>query len=139
MAFKVYIPARYDSSRLPGKLLLEAGGQTILERVYRNACESGASEVVVATDHVEIAAHARDFGAEGIGLCRTEHMFFEGDRITAMREMILAEEEPARRKALKKLLLATRQELSTSQQELASFQHELVTAHQQVAEPHVWQ
>ncbi len=34
---------------------------------------------------------ARDFGAEGIGLCRTEHMFFEGERIKAMREMILAE------------------------------------------------
>ena len=66
MDFKVYIPARYDSSRLPGKLLLEAGGQTILERVYRNACESGASEVVVATDHAEIAAHARAFGAEVI-------------------------------------------------------------------------
>jgi pyruvate, orthophosphate dikinase len=47
---------------------------------------------------------AREFGAEGIGLCRTEHMFFEGDRITAMREMILATELKARRKALKKLL-----------------------------------
>ena len=47
---------------------------------------------------------ARDFGAEGIGLCRTEHMFFEGDRILAMREMILAEDKPAREKALKKLL-----------------------------------
>ncbi|BCX46561.1 pyruvate phosphate dikinase [Haloferula helveola] len=44
------------------------------------------------------------FGAQGIGLTRTEHMFFEGDRIDAMREMILADNEPARRKALKKLL-----------------------------------
>ncbi len=44
------------------------------------------------------------FGAEGIGLTRTEHMFFEGDRIDAMREMILAENEDDRRKALKKLL-----------------------------------
>ena len=43
-------------------------------------------------------------GAEGIGLCRTEHMFFEGDRITYMREMILAPDETARKKALKKLL-----------------------------------
>ena len=50
------------------------------------------------------ATVARKFGAEGIGLCRTEHMFFEGDRIIAMREMILAEDEAARRKALKKLL-----------------------------------
>ena len=50
------------------------------------------------------AKRARDFGAQGIGLCRTEHMFFEGDRITAMREMILSETEKDRRKALKKLL-----------------------------------
>lgn len=47
---------------------------------------------------------ARSFGATGIGLCRTEHMFFEGDRVKAMREMILASDEPGRRKALKKLL-----------------------------------
>jgi pyruvate, orthophosphate dikinase len=47
---------------------------------------------------------ARKFGAEGIGLCRTEHMFFEGDRIKAMREMILANNETERRKALEKLL-----------------------------------
>jgi len=47
---------------------------------------------------------ARQFGAEGIGLCRTEHMFFEGDRITAMREMIVARDEPGRRRALAKLL-----------------------------------
>ncbi len=44
------------------------------------------------------------FGAEGIGLCRTEHMFFEGDRIVAFREMILAENEESRRKALDKIL-----------------------------------
>jgi len=47
---------------------------------------------------------ARNFGAQGIGLCRTEHMFFEGERIKAMREMILAKEETERRKALDKLL-----------------------------------
>ncbi|MBE0649766.1 MAG: pyruvate, phosphate dikinase [Bacteroidales bacterium] len=47
---------------------------------------------------------ARDFGAQGIGLCRTEHMFFGGDKIIAMREMILAEDEAGRRKALDKLL-----------------------------------
>ena len=47
---------------------------------------------------------AREFGAEGIGLCRTEHMFFEEDRINSMREMIVADDEPSRRKALKKLL-----------------------------------
>ena len=47
---------------------------------------------------------ARDFGAEGIGLCRTEHMFFDAKRITAVREMILAEDEKGRRVALAKLL-----------------------------------
>ena len=47
---------------------------------------------------------ARDFGAEGVGLCRTEHMFFEGSRITAVRQMILAEDEAGRRAALDKLL-----------------------------------
>ncbi|MGH7636882.1 MAG: pyruvate, phosphate dikinase [Gemmatimonadaceae bacterium] len=47
---------------------------------------------------------ARGFGAEGIGLCRTEHMFFEGNRIHAMREMIVARDEGGRRRALQKLL-----------------------------------
>ena len=47
---------------------------------------------------------ARNFGAVGIGLCRTEHMFFEGDRIKSVREMILSEDEAGRRKALDKLL-----------------------------------
>ena len=47
---------------------------------------------------------ARAFGAEGIGLCRTEHMFFEGDRINSVREMILAHDEMGRRRALAKLL-----------------------------------
>lgn len=50
------------------------------------------------------ARAARSFGAEGIGLCRTEHMFFEGDRINVMREMILAADEAGRRAALDKLL-----------------------------------
>lgn len=47
---------------------------------------------------------ARDFGAEGVGLCRTEHMFFEASRITAVRQMILAEDEAGRRVALARLL-----------------------------------
>jgi len=56
------------------------------------------------SDSPEQVANAIAFGAEGIGLCRTEHMFFEGDRIDAVREMILAESEAARRAALDKLL-----------------------------------
>ncbi|MFP4156678.1 MAG: pyruvate, phosphate dikinase [Opitutales bacterium] len=55
-------------------------------------------------DTPEQSAAAVAYGAEGIGLCRTEHMFFEGDRITYMRQMILASDEKERRAALKKLL-----------------------------------
>ncbi len=60
--------------------------------------------VRVNADTPADAHRGRDFGAEGIGLCRTEHMFFEGDRITPMREMILASDEAGRRNALAKLL-----------------------------------
>lgn len=56
------------------------------------------------------AKTARDFGAIGIGLCRTEHMFFEGERIDSMREMILAEDEKGRRAALAKLLPMQRED-----------------------------
>jgi len=56
------------------------------------------------------AATARKFGAEGIGLCRTEHMFFEGDRIVAVRQMILADDEKARRAALAKIQPMQRQD-----------------------------
>jgi pyruvate,orthophosphate dikinase len=56
------------------------------------------------------AAQARKFGAEGIGLCRTEHMFFDGDRIVAVREMILADDEKSRRAALAKIQPMQRQD-----------------------------
>ncbi len=55
---------------------------------------------------------AREFGAEGIGLCRTEHMFFEGERIIAVREMILADTEQGRRSALDKLLPMQRKDFT---------------------------
>lgn len=67
-------------------------------------------EVRTNADTPEEAAIARKFGATGIGLCRTEHMFFEGDRIRAMREMILADNEIGRRKALNKLLPMQRED-----------------------------
>ena len=56
------------------------------------------------------AKTARTFGAEGIGLCRTEHMFFDADRIVAVRQMIMAEDEEGRRRALAKLLPMQRQD-----------------------------
>ena len=55
-------------------------------------------------DQPDQAAIAKAFGSEGIGLCRTEHMFFQGDRIQAVREMLLADDEAGRRRALAKLL-----------------------------------
>ena len=58
------------------------------------------------------ARTARGFGAEGIGLCRTEHMFFEGERIVAVREMILADTEAGRRAALAKLLPIQRRDFA---------------------------
>jgi pyruvate,orthophosphate dikinase len=64
---------------------------------------------------------ARDFGAQGIGLCRTEHMFFEGDRIKAMREMILAKEETERRKALDKLLPFQREDFEGILEAMAGY------------------
>jgi pyruvate,orthophosphate dikinase len=61
-------------------------------------------QVRTNADNPEQTANAISFGASGIGLCRTEHMFFEGDRIDAMREMILAQKTDDRQKALAKLL-----------------------------------
>jgi pyruvate,orthophosphate dikinase len=58
------------------------------------------------------AAQARQFGAEGIGLCRTEHMFFDADRIMAMREMIVSSNEEGRRAALAKILPMQRQDFA---------------------------
>jgi len=60
--------------------------------------------VRVNADTPADAHRGRDFGAEGIGLCRTEHMFFDGDRLIAMREMIVAQDTDGRKRALAKLL-----------------------------------
>jgi pyruvate,orthophosphate dikinase len=62
------------------------------------------------TDQPDQAVVAKAFGAEGIGLCRTEHMFFQGDRIRVVREMILADDEAGRRRALAKLLPMQKQD-----------------------------
>ena len=63
-------------------------------------------------DQPDQAANAIAFGAEGIGLCRTEHMFFEGDRIVAVREMILADDQEGREHALAKLLPIQREDFA---------------------------
>ena len=91
--------------------LLENNAEAKKSETYKNFvqlmkwCEK-ATRMSVRTnaDNPEQTRNAVAFGAQGIGLCRTEHMFFEGDRIDAMREMILAEKTYDREAALKKLL-----------------------------------
>jgi 3-deoxy-manno-octulosonate cytidylyltransferase (CMP-KDO synthetase) len=63
MQFWVIIPARYASTRFPGKLLYELAGQPIIQHVHRHCCESGASQVIVATDDSRIAEVVQNFGA----------------------------------------------------------------------------
>ena len=70
------------------------------------------SEVRANAETPADARQAKEFGAEGIGLVRTEHMFFEGQRIVAMRQMILATDEADRRQALDKLLVMQREDIT---------------------------
>ena len=72
-------------------------------------------------DTPEDAARAREFGAEGIGLCRTEHMFFGEDRILAVRQMILAENEAGRREALARILPMQRDDFEGILRAMAGF------------------
>lgn len=64
MSFNVVIPARHASSRLPGKPLLQIAGRPMIEHVYRRACDSGAEQVLIATDDKAIEAACLKFGAE---------------------------------------------------------------------------
>ena len=73
-------------------------------KLMKWADEFRTLDVRTNADSPADSKRAREFGAKGIGLCRTEHMFFEADRIIHMRAMILADSEKARRAALKKLL-----------------------------------
>ena len=74
------------------------------ETIMKWADQIRRMRVRANADNPRDAKQALDFGAEGIGLCRTEHMFFEEERIPAIRQMILAETEEERRTALAKLL-----------------------------------
>jgi pyruvate, orthophosphate dikinase len=84
--------------------LVQPKAGTHYDRLMSWADKRRRLKVRTNADTPEDAKRARGFGAEGIGLCRTEHMFFQEDRITAMREMIVAPDEAGRRKALAKLL-----------------------------------
>ncbi|MGB9929205.1 MAG: pyruvate, phosphate dikinase [Methanosarcina sp.] len=84
--------------------LIDAEINHDLKKLLTWADEIRTLGVRTNADNPADAGLARELGAEGIGLCRTEHMFFGEDRIPAVREMIMAEDEPSREKALEKLL-----------------------------------
>ena len=107
------------------QVLLEKSLKAKESRTYQNFAKlmdwcSKVTRMQVRTnaDTPEQTANAVSFGASGIGLCRTEHMFFEGDRIDAMREMILAENTQDRKKALGKLLPYQREDFAGMFREL---------------------
>ncbi|NBF40721.1 MAG: pyruvate, phosphate dikinase [Spirochaetes bacterium] len=76
----------------------------VRNKARREGLEQVGFNIRTNADTPEDAQRAREFGAEGIGLCRTEHMFFEEDRIKIFRQMIVAENKEARQKALDKLM-----------------------------------
>jgi pyruvate,orthophosphate dikinase len=99
------------------QVLLGNSREVKKSRVYRQfsrlmkwSDETRKLGVRTNTDQPDQAIVAKAFGAEGIGLCRTEHMFFQGERIQAVREMILAGDETGRRRALAKLLPMQKQD-----------------------------
>ncbi|MDZ7750235.1 MAG: 3-deoxy-manno-octulosonate cytidylyltransferase [Gammaproteobacteria bacterium] len=86
MTFHVIIPARYGSTRLPGKVLADIHGRPMLQYVYDNARASGATRVVVATDSERVAEACRDFGAE---VCMTSADHRTGtDRLAEAAEVL---------------------------------------------------
>lgn len=72
MSFKIVIPARYDSSRLPGKPLVDIAGKPMIQHVYERACESDADSIIIATDDERIQSAAQNFGAE-VCMTRSDH------------------------------------------------------------------
>src|SRR3712207_5142398 len=93
-----------DGSVIRGEVpLVEPDPSEDFETVLRWADEVRTLGVRTNADTPEEARRARELGAEGIGLCRTEHMFMEGERLKIMREMILSEDEGALRRALDQL------------------------------------
>ena len=84
--YKIIIPARYNSKRFPGKPLVKIHGKTMLERVWLNASESAASEIIIATDDQRIETAAKNFGAN---VCVTSNKHKSGtDRIIEAIELL---------------------------------------------------
>ena len=100
---------REVAAQFENKVLLFSGGKDSIVLVHLARKAFWPARIPFSLMHIDTGHNfeetlkfrddlAKEFGAEGIGLCRTEHMFFEGDRIKAMREMILAETLEARKK-----------------------------------------
>jgi 3-deoxy-manno-octulosonate cytidylyltransferase (CMP-KDO synthetase) len=86
VSFEVFIPARYASTRLPGKPLLDIAGKPLIQRVHERACAAGAERVVIATDDERIRAAAEAFGAR---VCMTAASHVSGtDRIAEAAETL---------------------------------------------------
>jgi len=92
MDFSVIIPARLASSRLPGKLLKNIHGKTLIERTYNNASLSGAKRVIVATDDQTISDTAKAFGAE-VCLTRVNHVSGTSRIAEAVQNLKIADDE----------------------------------------------
>lgn len=90
MTFRIIIPVRYASERLPGKPLLDLAGQSILERVYKQCRQSGAESVVIATDDERIKEAATKFGAS---VCMTSKSHQSGTERLAEAATVLGYEE----------------------------------------------
>ncbi len=78
--------------------------QTILEWADAQSAANGGLYVMANSDYGVDASRARAFGAKGVGLCRTEHTFFEADRLPIVQEMVMCTDKAERQKCLDKLL-----------------------------------
>lgn len=91
MPFTVVIPARYASTRLPGKPLQDIAGKTMIERVWQQACLSDAQQVIIATDHEKIRKVAKGFGAT---VCMTREDHESGtDRLQEVAQKMQLDEQ----------------------------------------------
>src|SRR5690554_356019 len=91
MGFIVVIPARYASSRLPGKPLLDIAGKPMMQHVWERACESQATDVYIATDHADIAKAAKAFDAK---VCMTKSSHESGtDRLQEVASQLGLDEQ----------------------------------------------
>ncbi len=111
---------RVYAGQLP-LLEVQLGANEYYQEIMAYADEVRTLGVRTNADRPEDARQAREFGAEGIGLCRTEHMFFDPERIQAMREMIVARTEAERRQAVMKLLPFQRADFKAILQAMAPY------------------